>query len=73
MATILVYLVILTALTPPVGAYMYRVYTSERTGRIEGAIYKLIGVDPTVEQTWKRYAGSTVWFTARSATGSSTS
>ena len=64
MATILVYLVILTALTPPVGAYMYRVYTSERTGRIEGAIYKLIGVDPTVEQTWKRYAACTLWFSA---------
>ena len=33
MTTIVVYLVILTALTPPVGAYMYRVYTSERIGR----------------------------------------
>ena len=64
MTTILVYLVILTALTPPVGAYMYRVYTSERTGRLEGAIYRLIGVDPTVEQTWKRYAACTLWFSA---------
>ena len=64
MATILVYLVILTALTPLVGTYMYRVYTSERTGRLEGAIYKLIGVDPTVEQTWKRYAACTLWFSA---------
>jgi K+-transporting ATPase, KdpA len=64
MATILVYLVVLTALTPLVGTYMYRVYTSERTGRLEGAIYKLIGVDPTVEQTWKRYAACTLWFSA---------
>ena len=64
MTTIIVYLVILTALTPPVGAYMYRVYTRERTGRVEGVIYKLIGVDPTVEQTWRRYAACTLWFSA---------
>ena len=42
MTTILVYLVVLTALTPPVGAYMYRVYTSEHVGRVEGVIYRLI-------------------------------
>ena len=64
MTTILVYLVILTALTPPVGAYMYRVYTSERVGRVEGVIYRLIGVDPMVEQTWRRYAACTLWFSA---------
>ncbi len=56
MMTVLVYLVILTLLAPLVGGYMYRVYTSERTGRLEGLIYRLIGVDPTVEQTWRRYA-----------------
>ena len=64
MTTILVYLVILTALTPPVGAYMYRVYTSERVGRVEGVVYRLIGVDPMVEQTWRRYAACTLWFSA---------
>ncbi|MDP9298016.1 MAG: potassium-transporting ATPase subunit KdpA [Actinomycetota bacterium] len=64
MPTILVYLVVLTALTPPIGTYMYRVYTSERIGRLEGPIYKLIGVDPTVEQTWRRYAACTLWFSA---------
>jgi len=62
--TILVYLVILTALTPPVGAYMHRVYTSERIGRVEGVVYRLIGVDPMVEQTWRRYAACTLWFSA---------
>ena len=56
MTTLIVYVVVLTLLVPPVGTYMYRVYTSERTGRIEGLIYRLIGVDPTVEQTWRRYA-----------------
>jgi K+-transporting ATPase ATPase A chain len=61
-ATLVAYLVILTLLVPPVGAYMYRVYTSERIGRIEGLIYRLIGVDPTVEQTWSRYAACVLWF-----------
>jgi K+-transporting ATPase ATPase A chain len=64
MTTILVYLVILTLLAPVVGGYMYRVYTSERTGRIEGLIYRLIRVDPTVEQTWRRYSASVLWFSA---------
>ena len=64
MVTVLVYLVILTLLAPVVGGYMYRVYTSDRTGRLEGLIYRLIRVDPTVEQTWRRYAGSVLWFSA---------
>jgi K+-transporting ATPase ATPase A chain len=62
MATLVVYVVVLTLLVPPVGAYMYRVYTRERTGRLEGLIYRLIGVDPTVEQTWRRYSACVLWF-----------
>jgi len=64
MTTIIVYVVVLTLLTPVIGGYMYRVYTSERTGRIEGVVYRLIGVDPTVEQTWRRYAACVLWFSA---------
>jgi K+-transporting ATPase ATPase A chain len=62
--TIIVYVVLLTLLVPPLGAYMYRVYTSEKTGRIEGLVYRVIGVDPTVEQTWRRYASCVLWFSA---------
>ena len=64
MAVIVVYAILLIVLTPPLGAYMYRVYTRERTGRVEGVIYRLIGVDPNVEQTWRRYASSVLWFSA---------
>jgi len=64
MATILLYLVLLVALTPPLGAYMYRVYTHEGIGRVEGAVYRLIGVRPTVEQSWRRYASCVLWFSA---------
>jgi len=62
--TIVVYLILLTLITPPLGAFMYRVYTSERIGRVEGVIYRLIGVDPRAEQTWRRYASSVLWFSA---------
>jgi potassium-transporting ATPase potassium-binding subunit len=64
MGTILVYVLILIAVTPPLGAFMYRVYTRERIGRAEGWIYRLIGVDPTAEQSWRRYATSCLWFSA---------
>jgi len=62
--TVIVYVVLLTLLVPPLGAYMYRVYTSEKTGRIEGLVYRAIGVDPMVEQTWRRYASCVLWFSA---------
>jgi K+-transporting ATPase ATPase A chain len=62
MATLVVYSLLLIAITPPLGAFMYRVYTRERIGRIERVIYRLIGVDPAVEQSWGRYASSVLWF-----------
>jgi potassium-transporting ATPase potassium-binding subunit len=64
MAGILVYALLLILLTPPLGAYMYRVYTRERVGRAEGLVYRAIGVDPKVEQSWRRYASAVVWFSA---------
>jgi K+-transporting ATPase ATPase A chain len=60
--TIIVTIVLLTALTPPLGSYMYRVYSREEIGRIEGFVYRLIGVNPTLEQSWRRYARSCLWF-----------
>ncbi len=62
MATIIVYAILLILITPPLGAFMYRVYTRERYGRIENVIYRVIGVDPTLEQSWRRYATGVLWF-----------
>jgi K+-transporting ATPase ATPase A chain len=62
--TVVVYVVLLILITPPLGAFMYRVYTSEKVGRVEGVIYRLIGVDPWAEQTWRRYAACVLWFSA---------
>ncbi len=64
MVTIVVYSVLLIVLTRPLGAYMYRVYTRPERGRIENLVYRLIGVNPDAEQSWKRYASSVLWFSA---------
>ena len=66
MVTIVVYILLLIALTPPLGAYMYRVYKREEIGRAEGIVYRLIGVNPSVEQSWRRYAVSCLWFSVLS-------
>jgi potassium-transporting ATPase potassium-binding subunit len=60
--TILVYVVLLVALTPPLGSYMHRVYSREEVGRLEGFVYRLIGANPRLEQSWRRYAMSCLWF-----------
>jgi K+-transporting ATPase ATPase A chain len=62
MVTIVVYSLLLIALTPPLGAYLYRVYTREHTGRVEGVFYRILGVNPQAEQSWRRYATSVLWF-----------
>lgn len=66
MVTIVVSILLLIALTPPLGAYMYRVYRREEIGRAEGIVYRLTGVNPRVEQSWRRYAASCLWFSALS-------
>lgn len=66
MVTIVVYIVLLIALTPPLGSYMYRVYQREQIGRAEGIVYRLIGVNPRLEQSWRRYAVSCLWFSVLS-------
>jgi potassium-transporting ATPase potassium-binding subunit len=62
MTAIAVYAILLILLTPPLGAYMYRVYTRERVGWAEGLVYRLINVDPKVDQSWRRYASACIWF-----------
>jgi K+-transporting ATPase ATPase A chain len=58
---ILLYCVIIVAITPVLGAYMTRVFTGERNflspvlRPVEIAIYKLAGVDERREQSWLIY------------------
>jgi K+-transporting ATPase ATPase A chain len=52
----------LLAITPPLGKFLARVFADERhflsrsLGWVERFIYKLAGVDPSQEMSWKTYA-----------------
>ncbi|WP_328396000.1 potassium-transporting ATPase subunit KdpA [Nocardia sp. NBC_00416] len=48
----------------PLGDYMYRVYSRREHSRAERVIYRAIGVQPEVEQTWAIYARSVLAFSA---------
>src|SRR5215813_4209004 len=65
---ILIFFLIVLALTKPVGLFMYRVFEGQRTflhpilRPIERLIYWLGGVKEGVEQTWVRYTASLISF-----------
>jgi K+-transporting ATPase ATPase A chain len=67
---ILLFAVIVFAITKPLGSYMFRVFEGDRQplphlfGPIEGLIYKLCGVDPKEQQDWKQYALAVLAFSA---------
>ena len=63
---IALYLAVLTALTPLLGAYMARVYRGEVAflGPFERLTYRLLRVDPQRGQDWKAYASSMLIFSA---------
>ena len=56
------YLAVLLVLVKPLGLFMARVYSGERTlltpvcGPVERLLFRLAGVDPEVEMGWKTYA-----------------
>ena len=61
-ALIALFVVILAALVKPVGWYLHALYEGRRTplhfvlGPVEQGFYRLGGIDPGVEQGWRRYA-----------------
>jgi potassium-transporting ATPase potassium-binding subunit len=65
---IAIYVGVLTAVTPPLGAYMARVYRNERVfltpvfGPVERLIYRTLRVNPAASQDWKSYARTTLVF-----------
>jgi K+-transporting ATPase ATPase A chain len=69
---IALYVAVLTALTPLLGTYMYRVYSGERLlatrllGPVERAVYRLLRTDSRQDQDWKGYARTTLVFSALS-------
>jgi potassium-transporting ATPase potassium-binding subunit len=65
---ILIYFVVLLALTKPMGIYMKKVFAGERTflhvllRPLERLCYAVAGVREEVEQRWTQYAGSLLAF-----------
>jgi K+-transporting ATPase ATPase A chain len=65
---ILVYALVILTITKPLGAYMYRVFESERPplprtlGSVERALLRLCGVDSRAEQTWTQYTAALLAF-----------
>ncbi|MCA1196529.1 potassium-transporting ATPase subunit KdpA [Sphingomonas sp. R647] len=59
---ILLFVALVAALAKPMGLWLFALYEGRRTplhavlGPIERGFYKLAGIDPTVEQSWRRYA-----------------
>ena len=58
---IIVFCLVLTAIVPLLGGYMARVFTDERVRPVEGAILRVLRVEPR-SQTWKAYAASLLVF-----------
>ena len=62
------YVVLLVAVAKPVGTYLTRVFSGERTflhrvmAPVERALYRVVGVDPEGEMSWVIYTGSMLAF-----------
>ncbi|MES2159484.1 MAG: potassium-transporting ATPase subunit KdpA [Pseudomonadota bacterium] len=69
-ALILAFVAVLLALTKPVGMWLFALYEGRRTplhgvlGPVERGFYRLAGIDPTAEQSWRRYAVHMLIFNA---------
>lgn len=61
-ASVFTVVVILAVIHVPLGTWLHRVYTSPRHSRAELLIYRLVGVNPDVEQRWSVYALSVLAF-----------
>ncbi|HEV3087909.1 MAG TPA: potassium-transporting ATPase subunit KdpA [Candidatus Elarobacter sp.] len=64
------FVVVLTALTPPLGGYMEAVFSGRRTvahrvlAPLESTVYRLCRIDPEREMRWTTYLAALVAFTA---------
>jgi K+-transporting ATPase ATPase A chain len=65
---IVVFIGVLIALTPPLGAYMARVFSGQRVslspvlGPLERFTYRVLRVNPAEDQDWKAYARCLILF-----------
>src|SRR5580765_5839502 len=70
---VVLYVVLIFAITKPLGLHLWRVFSGERTfldpvwGPLERLIYRLSGVNPAAEQGWVGYAFALLTFSAAGA------
>ncbi|MGC1909208.1 MAG: potassium-transporting ATPase subunit KdpA [Candidatus Dormiibacterota bacterium] len=64
--TLFALIVVLAVTWRYLGSYMAEIYSgkSRWLGWLEQPVYRLLAVDPKAEQSWKRYAGATLVFSA---------
>ncbi|MFZ5439710.1 MAG: potassium-transporting ATPase subunit KdpA [Myxococcota bacterium] len=68
LAQLAVFVAVLLLAAPPLGAYLARVASGEAVraqrwfGPLERLCYRLAGVDPAEEMSWRRYAGAVLLF-----------
>lgn len=64
----IIFIVLLIAITPPLGRYMAKVFTGEKTlmhkalAWLENLTYKASGVNPSEDMSWKGYAAAFMVF-----------
>jgi len=69
---IVVFFILILAITKPLGAYMTKVFQGQRTflhpllRPVERLVYRLIGVREDTEQRWTQYAASVIAFSVAS-------
>ncbi|HEX3109419.1 MAG TPA: potassium-transporting ATPase subunit KdpA [Thermoanaerobaculia bacterium] len=61
---IAVYFALILAVAKPLGVYMARLFTREKSYAVERAIYRLGGIDETKEQSWSAYTIAMLVFSA---------
>ncbi len=61
-ALIMLFVAIVAALAKPIGLWLFALYEGRRTpfhvvlGPVERGFYRLAGIDPAADQSWRRYA-----------------
>ncbi|TGM03539.1 potassium-transporting ATPase subunit KdpA [Leptospira barantonii] len=57
-----IFLFTIVLLSPLLGAYLYKVFTSSTTLRFESILYRICGIDPDKNMNWKEYTISLILF-----------
>lgn len=58
----ILFLLVLTGIAVLLGEYLAKIFSNKNIGRLEAPAYRLFGIDPAKEMTWKTYAINLVIF-----------